>query len=64
MEAYEKPCLPHVSTLRLAVAVAVGAMKTFQLIFPERFRLTTLDVEIENLVLELNSVFRPYVPKE
>lgn len=55
--------VPLVSTLRLAVAVAVGGLRIFQLIFPERFRLTSLDAEIETLVAELNSVFKRYIPK-
>lgn len=50
-----------VATLRWAVAVAVGALKIFQLIFPERFKLMGLDEEIKALVNELNSVFKPYV---
>jgi len=50
-----------VATLRMAVAVAVGALKVFQLIFPERFKLMGLDEEIKALVNELNSVFKPYM---
>ena len=49
--------LPVMVTLRLAVAVAVGSLKIFRLIYPERFTLTRLDVEIEELVIELNSRF-------
>lgn len=53
--------VPLVATLRMAVAVAVGALKVFQLIFPERCKLMGLDEEIKALVSELNSVFKPYV---
>jgi hypothetical protein len=53
--------VPLVATLRMAVAVAVGALKVFQLIFPERFKVMGLDEEINELVSELNSVFKPYV---
>ena len=49
------------ATLRMAVAVAVGALKVFQLIFPECFKLMGLDEEIKALVNELNSVFKPYM---
>jgi hypothetical protein len=48
-----------VATLRRAVAVAVAALKVFQLIFPERFKLIGLDEEIEALVSEASSVFQP-----
>ncbi len=47
-------------TVRMAVAVAVGALKVFQCIFPELFRLISLDKEIEALVGELNSTFKTY----
>jgi hypothetical protein len=53
--------VPLVATLRMAVAMAVGALKVFQLIFPERFKLMGLDEEITVFVSELNSVFKPYV---
>lgn len=52
--------LPVMVTLRLAVAVAIGALKIFQLIYPERFALTGLDTEIALLVDELNSKFKRY----
>jgi len=44
----------------MAVAVAVGALKVFQRVFPERYRLISLDEEIEALVGELNSAFKTY----
>jgi hypothetical protein len=53
--------LPMIVTVRLAVAVAVGAFKVFQLIFPERFRIMSLEIRIDELVVKLNSVFRPYI---
>ena len=51
-----------VFALRMAVAVAVGALKAFKLIYPERFSLTRIDLEIDKLVAGLNTVFKPYVP--
>jgi len=45
-------------TLRMAVAVAVGTLKVFQQIFPERLILLSLDVEIEKIVMDLNTVFK------
>jgi hypothetical protein len=53
--------VPLVATLQKAVAVAVGALKVFQLIFSERFKIMGLDEEIKALVRELNSVFKPYI---
>ena len=53
--------VPIVATLRMAVAVAVGSLKVFQRVFPERFRIMSLDTEIEALVVELNSAFKTYV---
>jgi len=50
-------------TLRLAVAVAVGALKIFQRIFPERFELMSVNVKIDELVRALNTVFARYVPR-
>jgi hypothetical protein len=47
-------------TVRMAVAVAVGDLNVFQHVFPERFRLISLDEEIEALVGELNSAFKAY----
>jgi hypothetical protein len=52
--------LPLVMTLRLSVAVAVGALKIFQRIFPERFELMSIDVEIDKLVAGLNTVFKQW----
>jgi hypothetical protein len=46
--------------LKMAVEAAVGALKTFRLIFPERFAIMGVDDEIEKLVAELNTVFAPY----
>lgn len=44
-------------SLKLAVAVAIGSLKIFQLVYPERFALTSLDTEIAALVTEMNSRF-------
>ena len=46
--------------LRMAVAVAVGALKVFKLIYPERFGITGADLGIQCLVVELNAVFKRY----
>ncbi len=51
-----------VTTLKIAVDVAVGALKTFRLIFPERFTIMGFDTEIETLARLLNTVFKAYVP--
>lgn len=48
--------------LRMAVAVAVGALKAFELIYPERFSLAGIDLEVDKMVAGLNAVFKPYVP--
>jgi hypothetical protein len=53
----------QIFVLRMAAAVAVGALKIFQLVFPERFRIMGIDSEIHALVNEVNTVFKPYVPK-
>lgn len=50
--------------LKTAVEAAVGALKTFRLIFPERFAIMGVDDEIEKIVGGLNAVFRPYVPEQ
>jgi hypothetical protein len=50
--------LPVMVTLRLSMAVAIGALKIFGLIYPERFVLMGLDSEIRELVAELNSKFK------
>src|SRR5262249_21010543 len=52
--------LTMVFALKLAVAVALGALKVFQLIYPERFTIAGLDLEIEELTKGLDSVFRNY----
>lgn len=56
--------LPLMMTLRLAIGVAVGALKIFQRIFPERFELMNLDVSIDELVTGLNTSFRAWVPRD
>lgn len=52
--------VPVLFTLRLAVAVGIGALKVFRLAYPERFALVGLDGEIEKLVTQLNGVFKAY----
>jgi len=58
---HAKP-LTIVFTLRIAVGVAMGALKTFQLVFPERFTLVGIDLEIEKLISEANALFKSYAP--
>lgn len=57
--------LPKVITvliaLKTAMEVAIGTFKVYQLIFPERFKIMSLDEEIETIVGELNRAFKPYV---
>lgn len=49
--------------LRMAVQVAIYALKTFQLVFPERFTLAKIDLEIEKLTAEAAALFKSYAPK-
>jgi hypothetical protein len=46
------------ATLRFVGAVAIGSLKIFALIWPERFALVGLNEQIEGLVHELNTVFK------
>ena len=46
--------------LKSAVEAAVGALKAFRLIFPERFAIMGVDGEIDKLVGQLNAVFASY----
>jgi len=50
--------------LRMAVGVAIGALKAFQLIFPARFTLLGIDQGIDRLVVEANRVLTSYAPGE
>lgn len=50
--------------LRMAVGVAIGALKTFQLVFPERFAIAGIDLEIQKLIREASILFKSYAPKE
>jgi hypothetical protein len=52
-----------VAALKTAVEVAVGALKTFRLIFPERFAIMGMDDEIEKLVYAVNTISKSYVPQ-
>jgi hypothetical protein len=49
--------------LKMAVGVALGALKTFQLVFPERFTITGIDIEIQTLIVRANAVFKTYATK-
>jgi hypothetical protein len=51
---------PVMVSLRLAAAVAIGALKTFRLIYSERFAMVGLDDEIAGLVQELNLRFKQF----
>ena len=55
--------LPVLFAVRMAVGVALGALKTFQLVFPERFTLAGIDLEVEKLIAEANALFKSYAPK-
>jgi hypothetical protein len=52
--------LPIALALKMAVGVALGALKTFQLVFPERFTIIGIDVEIQKLIGDANSIFKAY----
>ncbi len=52
-----------VATVKMAVEVAIGTLKVFQLIFPQRFQIMSIDLKIEEIIRELQSVFEPYAPK-
>jgi hypothetical protein len=52
-----------VFALRMAVGVAISALKTFELIFPERFRLLRIDQALNSLVAEANQAFKSHSPK-
>ena len=46
--------------LRMAVATAIGALKTFQLVFPERFTIAGLDLEIKKLIPQAKALFQRF----
>jgi hypothetical protein len=54
--------VPVLVALKTAVEVAIGMFKVCQLIFPERFKIMSLDQEIGALIGELNRAFKAYVP--
>jgi hypothetical protein len=51
-----------VLALRMAVGVALGAFKAFELVFPERFSIASIDMEIEKLIEDANTLFKSYAP--
>jgi hypothetical protein len=59
---YPEPLLV-LFAVRMSVAVAIGALKTFELVFPERFRLAGIDLEVEKLTRVANALFKSYAPK-
>jgi hypothetical protein len=46
--------------LKCAINAAIGALKVFRLIFPERFAIMDVDGEIAKLVDQENAVFAAY----
>ena len=50
--------VPALHALKMAVTTAIGALKTFQLVFPKRFTDAGLDLEIEKLILQANALFK------
>ncbi len=54
--------MPVLFALRMAVAVALGSLKVFQLVFPERFALLGIDQDTANLISEANTLFKSYAP--
>jgi hypothetical protein len=55
--------VPQLATIRLAISVAVGAIKVSQLVYPDRLQTEAINVKIGQLVTDLNSVFKPWAPK-
>lgn len=53
-----KPLLIE-AALKAAIEAAIGGLRTFRLVFPERFAIMGLDRNIETLVDEHNTVFAP-----
>jgi hypothetical protein len=49
-----------VAALKSALEAAIGALKTFRLIFPERYVIMGMDGEIDRLVGDANAVFKKY----
>ena len=47
------------SALKATIEAAVGALRTFRLVFPERSEIMGLDRDVEKLVYEHNVVFVP-----
>jgi hypothetical protein len=58
-----KPLL-FASALKTAIEAAVGALKIFRLIFPERFAIAGVDQDINGLVDALKAVFARYADQE
>jgi hypothetical protein len=52
--------VPLANALQKVAAVAVGTLKVFLLIYPERFKLAGLDQEIDHLVADGNRIFGKY----
>jgi hypothetical protein len=50
-------------SLKICVEVVVGVLKVFQLIFPERFRIMSLDTEIGGIIRDLKTVIESYARK-
>ncbi|MGH7484981.1 MAG: hypothetical protein ACREMY_05140, partial [bacterium] len=54
--------IPQLATIRLAVGVAVGALKVSQIVFSERLQRADMTDEIAQIVGALNSVFSAWAP--
>jgi hypothetical protein len=52
----DKPVL-IAAALKAGIEAAIGALRTFRLVFPERFAIVGLDRDVERLVDEHNAVF-------
>jgi hypothetical protein len=48
--------------LKSTVEAAVGALRAFRLVFPERFSIADLDGDVERIAAEHNVVFKRYIP--
>ena len=57
----DKPAL-IAAALKAGTEAAIGALKTFRLIFPQSFAIMGMDDEIAKLVGALNAVFKSYIP--
>lgn len=52
--------VPMLGALRLSVAVVIGALKIFQLVYPAKLAATPVQDRIGQLIKDINSVFKPW----